>query len=104
MRTFSFDLKKCSWNVRVRSPVKMFLDHFGDGMRHGLLLRRQTLVEAHTQPLLQEVDDEIRATHFLLVIFDPRHLSLRRKLPIKVVLPRWEEKTNRDQFGQGSKK
>lgn len=58
------------------SPVEMLLHHFGDGARHGLLLRRQALVEAHAQPLLQEVDDEFGATHLLLVVLNPRHLSL----------------------------
>lgn len=64
----------------------MLLHHFGDSARHGLLLRRQALVEARAQPLLQEVDDELGTTHLLLVVFDPRHLPLWRKLPIKVVL------------------
>jgi len=68
------------------SPVEMLLHHGGDGARHGLLLWRQAHVEARAQPLLQEVDDELRATHLLLVVFDPRHLSLRRELPVKVVL------------------
>lgn len=54
----------------------MFLHHFGDGVRHGLLLQSQALVEAHAEPLLQEVDDEFGATHLLLVVLDPRHLSL----------------------------
>ena len=54
----------------------MLLHHFGDGARHGLLLRRQALVEARAQPLLQEVDDEFGATNLLLVVLDPRHLPL----------------------------
>lgn len=68
--------EKCSLNFTGPSPVEMLLYHFGDGVRHGLLLRRQALVEAHAQPLLQEVDDEFGAAHLLLVVFDPRHLSL----------------------------
>lgn len=64
----------------------MLLHHFGDGAGHGLLLRRQALVEARAQPLLQEVNDELGAAHLLLVVFDPRHLPLGRQLPIKVVL------------------
>lgn len=64
----------------------MLLNHFGDGVRHRFLLWCQAVVETHTQPLLQEVDDEFGATHLLLVVLDPRHLSLRRKLAIKVVL------------------
>lgn len=69
--------QKISSNLSGPLPVEMLLHHFGDGARHGPLLRRQALVEARAQPLLQEVDDEFSATHLLLVVFDPRHLSLR---------------------------
>lgn len=79
----------------------MLLHHFGDGAGHGLLLRRQALVEARAQPFIQEVDDEFRPTHLLSVVLNPRHLSLRRKLPIKVVLR--EREKNSGGAGGGSR-
>lgn len=64
----------------------MFLHHFGDGARDGFLLRTQAGVEVHAELLLQEVDDELCPVHLLLIIRDPRHLPLRRQLPIEIVL------------------
>ena len=72
--------------VAWSSPVEVLLHHLGDGPGHCLLLGAQVLVEAHAQSLLQEVDDELVAVHLLPVVLDPRHLALRRQLPIKVVL------------------
>lgn len=70
------------------SPVEVFLHHFGDGTWDGFLLRTQARVEVHAELLLQEVDDELCPAHLLLIIRDPRHLPLRRQLPIEVVLRR----------------
>ena len=72
--------------VAWSSPVEVLLHHLGDGPGHCLLLGAQVLVEAHAQSLLQEVDDELVAVHLLPVVLDPRHLALRRQLPVKVVL------------------
>lgn len=71
---------------RKRSPVEVLLHHFGDGARHGSLLGTQVAVQVHAQLLLQEVDGELGAAHLLLVVLDPRHLPLWRKLPVEVVL------------------
>lgn len=76
-KTWRTNAATALWTGTCPSPVEVLLHHFGDGARHGLLLRRQALVEARAQPLLQEVDDELGAAHLLLVVFDPRHLSLR---------------------------
>lgn len=74
-----------SW-TQTRSPVEMLLHHLGDGAWHGSLLRTQAAVQVQSQLLLQEVDDELWAAHLLLVVLDPWHFPLRRKLPIKEVL------------------
>ena len=71
----------------------MLLHHLGDGTRHGLLLRAQALVKVHSQVVLQEVDDELRSRHLLLVVLYPGHLTLWGELPVEVILEREEERT-----------
>lgn len=70
------------------SPVEVFLDHFGDSSGHGSLLRGEVLVEVDAQLLLQEVHDELGPRRLLVVVLHPGHLTLRRQLPIEVVLQR----------------
>lgn len=73
-----------NWNV----PVEVFLDHFGDGAGHSSLLRCEVIVKVDSQLLLQEVYNELGPRSLLVVVLHPGHLTLRRQLPIKVVLQR----------------